>query len=205
MKKIVLTIVISMIMGLPIYAVMAMNNVVCAFNGDDTVKNSMESKMVDASSLFFQSHIEALNLINEVELSSKMGFDFNGALEYTNKAIKLLESARLKYTEVLETGKNLGYNELKRSMFTSFDYESFISTYNLNPVVAKRVHAYLAVFDVIGAHNQNIDNLSSCLSTLYSIKANLAVNKLENGLYWELISKYSDTLLLQPIIVQKRP
>jgi len=178
------------------HGAMYMNDIICSFNGDTTVKAELETKMIKGASLFLQSQIAALQLLNEIEISTDASSSLTVFKSRVKEAIFLLEASKLQFIAAYESAKQLGYNEAKKELFTTFDYSKFISTNGLNKEIAIKVYSYLQTFDILGAHNQNIENINSTLNILYEIRdtQNLGV-KAGNYKYWELLQAYAETLL----------
>lgn len=182
--------------GMSLQGAMYMNDVICSFNGDITVKAELESKMIRGASLFLQSQVAAFQLLNEIELSTDSSLNLTVLKDRAKQAIALLENSKSQFTEVYGLAKQLGYNEVKRELFTTFDYPKFIITHSLNKEIATKVYGYLENFDVLGAHNKNIENINNTLTIFYEIRDTQDQGlKPGNNKYWELLQAYSETLL----------
>ena len=180
-----------------IQAFVSANDIVPVFGDDDAQKKQqIEYYVVSGTSLFLQSQSYSNLLLNEYELSGNQDFNFNVAVGYAEKAISLLENSLNQYKKAKETGEIIGYNPQKINLFKSFDYEKFINYNGLNGVIAQKVQSYMQSGDILGIYQQNIDNLTGILNTLYTIKDNLKKGlRPEIELFWNLMQKISESSL----------
>ena len=157
---------------------------------------SIRELMIDGASYFMQSNAAANLLLNEGELSDKGYFNFTNSLFYVNDAISKLTLARQNYNDALNSAKDLEYIQEKIDKLKSFDYTGFAKANGLIVEVMDNVEKYLKKGDVKGLYSQNIAYVDSILLVLEEIKQKIEEGyKPEVGLYWDLLRKYSRTLL----------
>jgi hypothetical protein len=180
-----------------IQAFVSANDIVPVFSDEESdKKQQIEYFVVSGTSLFLQSQSYSNLLLNEYELSGNQSFNCTGALGYAEKAISLLENSLNQYTKAKEAGEIIGYNPQKINLFRFFDYERFITDNSLNAVIAQKVQSYMQTGDILGLYQQNIDNLTGILNTLYTIKDNLKKGlKPDIKVFWNLMQQISESSL----------
>lgn len=190
-------VVLLMALNLKTHAFIHVNNIVEVFGDEeDSGKQQIESYVISGASSFIQAHSYVNLLLNEYELSGTQPFNFNNALEYTESAISLLESATNRYVNAKTLGAALGYNQQKINLFKSFDYDGFIEANQLNKDIAKEVKKYLIAGDITGIYRKAADDITGILDTLYKIREILKGNaKPDITLFWKLLQQYSQGAL----------
>ena len=132
----------------------------------------------------------------EYEKSANQTFNCALALEYTEKAIAGLESAKVNYMEAKNIGERIGYIEAKTNWFKEFDYDGFITNNKLNKEIAGRVKSYLLKADILGIYGKSIDDIDKILSTLGNIRRQLQISKKPGiRIFWSLFQQYAEAAL----------
>jgi hypothetical protein len=194
MKKIIFFTII-LIFTLKAQPLVTVNDITCAFS-EGSEKSSIEENIVEGSIHFLQSKSSADLLLCEIEKSANREFNYSLSIEYVEKAISELEISRASYINAIEIGKRIGYIKEKVDWFKFFDYDSFIKDNNLNGELALKVKYYLFRGDVIGIYQQNIDNITNILNTLYLIKDQIKSNRVpDKTAFWKLFQQYAETAL----------
>ncbi len=177
------------------HSLLVMNNITCVFP-DGQEKTLIENNVIDGSECYLRALSFANLVCVEFEKSAKQELDFNQSIELAGKAISELEEAIEKYSDAKVIAVKIGYNQLKREMFTSYNYDTLIQNYNFNMEIAGVVKNYLKSFDVIGIYQHNIDNLKGILTTINTIRENLnSATKPNVNIYWNLIQQFSEATL----------
>ncbi|NIM10624.1 MAG: hypothetical protein GTO45_01420 [Candidatus Aminicenantes bacterium] len=191
------SLVLILVGNINIQGFVCINNIVEVFGDEEgSGKQQIESYVISGASSFLQAHSYVNLLLNEYELSGTQAFNFNNALEYTESAISLLESARNRYVSAKTLGAGLGYNQQKIDLFKSFDYDGFIEANNLNKDIAKEVKKYLIAGDITGIYRKAADDITGILDTLYTVKEILKSSvKPDITLFWKLLQQYSQGAL----------
>jgi hypothetical protein len=181
--------------NIPAYSVIWHNDLNCIFT-ECPDKASIERHVVIGSVYFLESKSNAELLLMEYEKSALQSFNCALALEYTEKAISGLESAKANYLEAKNTGERIGYIETKTGWFKEFDYDRFIIDNSLDKEIAGRVKTYLVKTDILGIYGKAIEDIDKILITLGNAR-----NQLQQGkrpgiqVFWALFQQYAEAAL----------
>ena len=158
--------------------------------------NNLKNGMIDGATLFLQSYAVANLLLSVGEASDKGYFDLNASVLHVNEAISKLEQSKTKYNDAYKLALSSEYIDLRITQLKNFDYSKYATENNLNSEIMSQVSKILTKGDVRGFYKQNIENVDSILSALYSVQNYLNDNqKPPAESYWALIRLYSDALL----------
>jgi hypothetical protein len=185
-----------LILLIPTYigAIHFANDLVPPFPDGD--KGTIENHIVEGSTMYFKGKAAAMNLLAAGESGSKNLFEMSTSLYLTNTAIEYLEKAKINYTQALDIGKATGYVENRQDALINFDYDGFVLQNGLNPIIMKRVKAYLSKGDVTGFYMQIVIDIEGIIENLKSIKKDLERNVIPRPqVYWKLLQKFSETTL----------
>lgn len=197
MKKIKIGLLFALISSfvLNLNAVIAMNDLECIFS-ENPEKSLIKDNVISGAIGFLLSKSYSDLILMEYEKSAKETFNYPAVLDHLDKTISALEGSKESYIKAKEIGERLGYMENKISWFKGFNYDEFISTNKLNNDIALKVKSYLSKSDVIGLYQENINNITDILNTLYYIKSNVSSNvKPDISVMWKLLHQYSEALL----------
>lgn len=159
-------------------------------------RQEISDLLIEGAALYIESFSEALLLLKEYEMSGKAVFDLNLSTLKTETAIKKLEASRKCYESVILIGERLEYVGYYRNKLLGFDFDSYIKSQNLNPIIANEVKEFLKAGDVIGLYRRNLERIDEILKELKSIDEDLSKNiKSDISKYWRLFQKYSETSL----------
>lgn len=169
------------------------NDIKPAFStpGDELI----DKNLTQGASLFLLSQSSALLLLNEYELSAQ-GFNIPAATEQLKKAISYIEAAKLEYLKAKEIGLQYGINPLKAAMLKEFDYISARKNNAMNTEISNKVAAFMSKADIIGLHNENLNNIQNIIDTLNRLKT-----QMDKGIkppleeFWKLYTQYSEASL----------
>jgi len=177
------------------YALIYCNDLNCLFS-EGSEKVQIEDNVVAGAIHFLHSKANTDLFLMEYEKSARQAFNYSLALEYVEKAIDELETAKVNYTGAVDIGERIGYIEKKIAWFKDYDYDTFITENNLNKEIAGMVKAYLINADILGVYKHSIDSINELLNILYVLRDKVKVNKKPGiSTCWLLLQKYSDTTL----------
>lgn len=191
MKKLIVILCLLAI-NIPAYSLICVNDINCIFT-ESPDKPLIETHVVVGSAYFLESKSNADLLLMEYEKSANQTFNCALALEYTEKAIAGLESAKLNYIEAKNIGERIGYIEAKTNWFKEFNYDGFIMENNLNKEIAGRVKSYLVKADILGIYGKSIDDIDKILITLGNVRSQLQISKKPGiKVFWGLFQQYAE-------------
>ncbi len=171
-----------------------MNDIVPVFPEKD--RDKIESAVIEGAVHFLQAKSYSDLLLQEYEKSGKQAIDYAAALDYAAKAIAELEAAKKEYRESMAAANLAGYVAEEVQRFKVFDYDSFSTQKDLNKEIMTLVKSYLAAGNIIGAYQENMNNIGKILATLETIKEKIEVNITPDiSLFWQLLQQFSQAAL----------
>jgi hypothetical protein len=172
-----------------------LNDLECIFS-EDPEKTLIEDNVIAGAICFLHSESNADLILMEYEKSTRQVFNYSLVLEYVDKSIADLESAKIKYAKAIEIGERIGYIEEKLAWFKEYNYDTFIANNNLNKEIAANVMGYLNKADILGVYKHIIDDINELINILNSIRDKVKLNKKpDRSIFWALLQKYLDTTL----------
>jgi hypothetical protein len=194
MVKLMLGLVMIGISIVYLHAVIAFNDPTSPFKGKTSIQ--VGDMITDSASELLQSASEAFLFLNEVEIAGKSGLNVGAALQRVDMAAARVEQALKLFENIVQAGKNAGYNEHRISKLKSFSYDQFARENGLSGETMNQVSAYLGRGNVLGFYQRHIRNLQNLLNTLQQIKNDLLAGKLsENRVLWSLLQQYNSTMM----------
>ena len=195
MKKLLFLVIIVWMVNPPAQAAITFNDVVCAFS-PSTEKIKLQDNMIAGASSFLAANGKAFLLLSIYERDCNGNLDITAALIHAREALSDLEKARTLYGKALNIGKELGYNEYKRPMFSSYNFSEVTQEKKLNEPIADRVKTFLVGMDVVGLYEQNLQNVDSICITLKDIISLLEAGQTPGkGIMWSLLQEFSEASL----------
>ncbi len=175
-------------------AIVQMNDIARGFA--QSWQAEIESAVVEGAIHYLQGKSQADFLICELEKSARQPFNYEEALVYADKAMAELNLSMKAYTQSIDSGKQAGYDADIQRKFLSFDYDKFTATKQMNSDVMVLVRAYLACGNVLGAYQQNADNIANIYMTLYHIREMLVNHRVpEVELFSKLVQQLAESSL----------
>jgi len=191
MKKIIVLLLL-VLLSLPIVVrgTVDMNDIILVFPQEN--RTEIEASVIEGAIQFFVAKAHADLLFAEHERSAKQAFDYEAAGVYVEKAITAMSKAVDEYGKSLSLAKAAGYLPEVTAQFKSFDYEAHRTAFKMENDTLTRVKAYFLQGDIVGAYNQNVENLSEIQVTLEQIKEGLVKQKLpEIDTFCRLLQQFS--------------
>lgn len=171
-----------------------MNDVVPVFPERD--RDKIESAVIEGAIHFLQAKAYSDLLLQEYEKSARQEINYAAALDYVEKAMAELEAAKKEYQESIAAGKLAGYVAEKVQRFKVFDYDKFSTQMDLNKDLMALVKSYLSAGNILGAYQENVNNIGKILATLETIKEKIEVNITPDiSLFWHLLQQFSQAAL----------
>lgn len=193
-KSVFIFVVITFVFTLVVEPFVVMNDIVPVFPIED--RDRIEGAVIAGAIHFLQAKSYAALLLQEYEKSCKQVINYSAALDYVEKAISELELSKREYMESIAAGTQAGYVENSIRKFKIFDYDKFESEKDLNKDLMLSVKSYLSAGNILGAYQENVDNICSILSILRLIKEKIAVNVTPDiSLFWQLLQQFSKAAL----------
>jgi len=194
MVKLMLGLVMIGISIVYLHAVIAFNDPTSPFKGKTSIQ--VGDMITDSASELLQSASEAFLFLNEVEIAGKNGLNVGAALQRVDMAAARVEQALKLFENIIQAGRNAGYNEHRISKLKNFSYDQFAKENGLSGETMTQVSAYLGRGNVLGFYQRHIRNLQNLLNTLQEIKNDLLAGKLsENQVLWSLLQQYNSTMM----------
>jgi hypothetical protein len=170
------------------------NDIVPVFPEGEQAK--IESRVIEGAVHFLEASSQANLLLKEYEKSARQPFNYQAALEYTDKAIYELEISRAEYGQAVNTAKDAGYVTEMIQKFKDFDYDSFCASGQLNGDTMASVKAYLSAGNIVGAYRQNTERIDDILLVLVQVREKIAAGQLPDiSLPWKLLQLFSEAAL----------
>jgi hypothetical protein len=180
----------------PTWGSILINDISCAFDGSDQEKVSIESNIIEGAANFLKAKAQIDMLLYEYEISSNRIFSSQSALIYTKEAIEFLKTAKTKYLRANDLGKQLGYNENKKVLFQTFQFDLYIAERNLNVSLADKAKTYLTKMDIVGIYNAKIEYIDNILIKLQMIEKTIKNNqKPDIRIMWSLLQQCYEAAL----------
>lgn len=195
MKKTILFLVMVVLVFIgSLYPLAVFNDIVPAF--PESERGIIEDNVIEGATNYLVAKSHIALIVAEYEKSAKQSLDYESALSYTDKAIDELEVSLKYYNSGIELGKRAGYVTPIIEKFKKFDYQSLTISKKLNESEMARVKGYFSIGNILGAYQQNVENISGILITLKQIREDLAVNKTPGiQLIWQLLQQESSATL----------
>ncbi len=177
-------------------AIIYFNDIVCYFN-DTPEKQDLVNSMIDGAANFLKAHSEATVFLSLYELADLQNefniIDSNTAIK---SAIQSIDNALASFNNAVNIGKKIGYNDVKTTMFTAFNYDALCIDRRFNVEIFARVKSFLQKADIIGIYQENISNIGEIRTILTDIRDTLNLNKKPSvELCWKLSQGFSETEL----------
>ncbi|MCK4764155.1 MAG: hypothetical protein KAW12_18290 [Candidatus Aminicenantes bacterium] len=193
-KTIFLFLVTFLVSTMTVEAFVVMNDVVPAFPQQNREK--IEAAVIEGTIRFLQAKSYADLLLKEYEKSAKQALDYTAALDYAEKTITELETAKREYETSIAVGSRAGYAAGNIQRFKTFDYGQFESGKELDNHLMTAVKSYFSAGDILGAYQENIDNIDGILTVLQQIREKLKENETPDiELFWNLLQRFTRTAL----------
>jgi hypothetical protein len=171
-----------------------MNDIVPVFPERD--RDKIENAVIEGAVHFLQAKSYSDLLLQEYEKSAKQEINYAAALDYVEKAVVELEAAKKEYQESIAAGNLAGYAAEKVQRFKVFDYDKFSTQMDLNKDLMAVVKSYLSAGNILGAYQENVNNIGKILATMETIKEKIEVNITPDiSLFWQLLQQFSQAAL----------
>ena len=157
MVKLMLGLVMIGISIVYLHAVIAFNDPTSPFKGKTSIQ--VGDMITDSASELLQSASEAFLFLNEVEIAGKNGLNVGAALQRVDMAAARVEQALKLFENIIQAGRNAGYNEHRISKLKNFSYDQFAKENGLSGETMTQVSAYLGRGNVLGFYQRHIRNL----------------------------------------------
>lgn len=193
-KNFFIFMVIPFVFTLTLEPFVVMNDIVPVFPVED--QDKIEGAVIEGAIHFLQAKSNAVLILQEVEKSNEHGMSYSLILEYVEKTISELEISKREFMKSIAAGNRAGYVEEIILKFKAFDYAKFESEKDLNNDLMFSVKSYLSVGNILGAYQENVDNICEILSTLRLIKEKIEINTTPDiSLFWQLLHQFSKAAL----------
>jgi hypothetical protein len=161
-----------------------------------SISNSIEGYIVEGAGYYLKSNAGIQSLLNLVELQDMNGTD---DAEMTRSVINALDNttrARETFAKLIETAEATPYNPVVIEWLNHFDYNTFMTINNLNPVVFKELASYLSRGDITGTFKRTYAGICYIEKLLTLISQELSENRVPGmTVLWELNERCAGTSL----------
>ncbi len=155
-------------------------------------RSNIEGAVISGAVHFLKAQSYANLLMTEYEESARRTFDMQAAITHATDAYDQLEKSIENYGEAIVHGRRAGYFAETIKKFKAFNYDSFITDTGMDKGTMSTVRAYFSTGDILGAYQQNVDNINAILLTLSRIKTELESGQLPSKpLIWLLLQQFS--------------
>ena len=134
--------------------------------------------IIEAAGCYIKSNSDFQLILREIELSSSYGANFVVLRELINNAIENMSMANSTYWQIWHTSKGLDYDLVVLEKLRQFDYFSYKTENNLDPIIFEKAANYLKSGDVRGTYKQAYNATGEILQNLETLKINIDKNKL---------------------------
>lgn len=193
-KKVFIFMVITFFFALIVKPFVVMNDIVPVFPVE--ARDEIEGAVIEGAIHFLQAKSYTALLLQEYERSGRQAMNYTAALGLVEKAIIELETSKTEYTASIAAGTRSGYVAEKIEQFKVFDYDSFTSENSLNKDLMLSVKSYLSCGNILGAYQENVDNICKVLATLKIMKEKFEENTTPDiSSFWQLLQQFSRATL----------
>jgi hypothetical protein len=152
-----------------------------------SIYTSIEGYIVEGAGYYLKANAGIQSLLNLVELQDMIGTD---DAEMTRSVIDALDNitrARETFAKLIETAEATPYNPVVIEWLNHFDYNTFMTINNLNPVVFNELASYLFRGDITGTFKRTYAGICSIERLLTLISQELSENRVPGmTVFWEL-------------------
>jgi hypothetical protein len=161
-----------------------------------TISNPVENYIITGAGYYLKGNAYIQSLLNLVELQDMNGVDDAELAQLVNNALDNITRARETFAKLIETAEASSYNPVVIEGLHYFDYETFMTMNNLNPVVFNELQSYLSCGDITGTFKRSYYKIYNIEWLLVSIQTGLSANN-PPGLQvlWQLNELCADTTL----------
>jgi hypothetical protein len=143
MKKISLTLVMTLFISITVFGVVVYNHVDSGYNDDGSVDkavpNPLKKLIITGAGQFIQSHAGFQQFLHQIELAELYGVDFVELRGLLNETIANIDSANITYYDFIKLAGVTPYNPSFIAALETFDYDGFREKHNLNTVIFSRL------------------------------------------------------------------
>lgn len=158
-----------------------------------TVAPSISTSIVDGAGYFLNSQAAALLFLSKIEMSERVGLNYNDLRETLYIAIENMELAEGAYTNLVEQAAGTPYKMDVLKKLITFDYAGYKTRNGLNDVTFKKVENYLRQGNVTGLFYETLTGAKNILAMLYGLKETVANDQMPQNLpLWKLAQAYSE-------------
>ena len=161
-----------------------------------TISNTIENYIITGAGYYLKGNASIQSLLNLVELQDMNGIDESEMILLVNNALDNITRARETFATLIDTAEATPYNPVVIERLHHFDYETFMTMNNLNPVVFKELQTYLSCGDITGTFKRSYYKIYYIEWLLVSIQTGLSSNNLPGlTVLWQLNELCADTTL----------
>ncbi len=160
------------------------------------ISNPIENYIIAGAGYYLKGNAYIQSLLNLVELQDSNGIDEAELLQMVNNALDNITRARETFAKLIDTAEATPYNPVVIEILHHFDYETFMTVNNLNPVIFKELQSYLSRGDITGTFKRSYYNIYNIEGLLVSIQTGLSSDNLPGlPLLWQLNELCAGTAL----------
>lgn len=160
------------------------------------ISNPIENYIIAGAGYYLKGNAYIQSLLNLVELQDNDGIDESEIILLVNNALDNITLARETFAKLIETAEATPYNPFMIVILRHFDYETFMTVNNLNPVIFKELQSYLYCGDITGTFKRSYYNIYNIERLLVSIQTGLSSDNLPGlPMLWQLNELCADTTL----------
>jgi len=161
-----------------------------------TIYNPIENYIIAGAGYYLKGNAYIQSLLNLVELQDMNGIDAAEMILLVNNALDNITRARETFASLIDTAETTPYNPVVIELLHHFDYETFMTMNNLNPVAFKELQSYLSCGDITGTFKRSYYKIYYIEWLLVSIQTGLSSGNLPGlPVLWQLNELCADTTL----------
>ena len=119
------------------------------------ILNPIESYIIEGAGYYLKGNAYIQSLLNLVELQDMNGINDAELAQLVNNALDNITMARETFAKLIEAAEATPYNQVVIEILHHFDYETFMTVNNLNPVIFKELQSYLSCGDITGTFERS--------------------------------------------------